>query len=1213
MVTLPEKDISSIYTAYLNQPVELEARFGFFTLGGFESNVGRDVYNRLRQTFAARIAPIYEKSTDYIADEPITGATAGRTNPKQRGSIRRSEIYREGADPEIKWLLKRKIQGGQFDIQPYGIRIGMSLEEKINPVDQFIPTLIRRKERYSYLGAGGAVRIDITAIDTERIGEQAGKPGQGRTTYEVEVELIDRTRLPQFRSIVETVLRSVQDTVIIYTYQQRDELMNYLNKILGGTPRGQSQTLDDRVLVQARNLNAKDMVWGGLVGNPNTMYMVSHKADGYRKLLVFAPSGIWLVAPPLDANLIYTEILNDVVGTVLDGEYVPKGIPYRIPKNNPPDAPYWFIAFDCLATSGNLQIQQQPHRERMLVCQAFANRLKDKLLYVSTKTTITLDLPDNPTATSEERVGKFFSVMKDMFAQQDQLAYKQDGFVFTPTSIQYNPHSDDQPLYERVLTRLPDICKWKPREKLTIDFQIQWNPAKTELTLLSSDRGQLVPFRGSEINIFTNEVDTQNPLTLTAPSGTIVEYRFDYERSILVPERLRTDKPKPNRLEYAIANWDWIHDPVTSATLTGQSFDLVFKYHNRVKRGLYNSVFPRRGQQQYRQQRQPEAPINILEIGAGRGGTVHYWKQANKVVAVEPNPEYIPELERRIRLHGLQDRVRIVNTVGQDTEQIVKAVNEFIGGPVDVVSMMLSMTFFWESEQTVTSLANTINGTLKENGKVIFFTLDGDTVAQMFNPVFRGFEIEKLNLGPAYLEYQKPAAGVPESPAKLYIDIPGTIVTKQTEWLVHIYDLINHLINSSLVEIHRAETEKFLSPEEYLYSQMYSFGLLQRGKADGARQQRVAPSPVPVPVASPKAPSPAPPKGVNPTVTPAVLPVTNLPIETPRVTIPQPATLPGPPIAGTLPKMPLFPGIPPLAKAPATPKQSIMVAPKQPVRMEIPWLMVRAPRQAGQPGVGDDVVQQLTAKWYQNLVRIAAIGDGSCFFHAVLKAYTQQYQNNDAYNFRVSYIQQLRRDIAYALQLPDPNMQELANIDPEYYQTVFAEHVKRRTRLGYLEGILPNDYPEILNYETASDGQFVNLFEQQQLGLVILDPHGVPVDFSLRGLQYLMNSHRDVGDEVYGYLSQLLGVTIYVMHGYYDELEPHINTAAIDPERWVIVIIGNGIHYEVVGIQTENGYQTVFPPNHPLLAALETKIQQEALQRQQEHERRKIQQLQLRP
>ena len=97
----------------------------------------------------------------------------------------------------------------------------------------------------------------------------------------------------------------------------------------------------------------------------------------------------------------------------------------------------------------------------------------------------------------------------------------------------------------------------------------------------------------------------------------------------------------------------------------------------------------------------------------------------------------------------------------------------------------------------------------------------------------------------------------------------------------------------------------------------------------------------------------------------------------------------------------------------------------------LPWIHVnlssRVPNSLGltaedERGVyGDDQTELLQqCAWCKNLVRIATIGDGSCFFHAALKAGDPEYQINNSYKFRTHKAYMLRRDLAYLLTLTDP-------------------------------------------------------------------------------------------------------------------------------------------------------------------------------------------------
>ena len=142
------------------------------------------------------------------------------------------------------------------------------------------------------------------------------------------------------------------------------------------------------------------------------------------------------------------------------------------------------------------------------------------------------------------------------------------------------------------------------------------------------------------------------------------------------------------------------------------------------------------------------------------------------------------------------------------------------------------------------------------------------------------------------------------------------------------------------------------------------------------------------------------------------------------------------------------------------------------VRDEIvPWLPVVHTNKQNNlingPAVNDDTYAPLTCSWYDNLVRIATIGDGSCFIHAVLKGFFREYQENNNARFRFELAMKMRRDLGIALGLNNPK------------------------------------YPDHTYWETANKGSFPRLLMQELMDenlIGILD-----TDYSIYGLQRLFN------------------------------------------------------------------------------------------------------------
>lgn len=879
--------------------LELEAKFGSFSKGRFESSLDRQTFNRVKAYFDRMAKSVDSKTTDYIM-----------------GRVRKSV----DENSNTAWMSKER----QFneDIRDYNLRISMSRETPSPPItSHFSPDIIREKSRASYLVFGNTVRIDITLVNSTFLKDR----GESETTYEVEVELVDPKSLDNFEKAINVTLRLVLDTLLLYTDKEKMNVSNEINSILGSSKKGY---IDNYPLVQARNLKKRDMVFGGLIGNKKTGYSCVHKTDGIRKLLYFNKLGTWLASPSSLTRVDNKEIPT-FNGTILDGELVPQ----ENRLNAAPKSKYWFLAFDALAWNSDNSIQQKNHHQRMQYAQTVADQVKGEVLMVNTKSFYNFDT-----------AAEFFTVMRDMFRDLPLLPYKQDGLMFTPQNEIYNPHSDKMPLYKRKLTEYPDICKWKSSEDLTIDLLIKWraditSPIGRILELYSTDRNELIPFTKFE------NIDYTNPLTLNLPSNTVIEYGFNYEARTLTPRRVRFDKERPNRRDVAEDVAEDILDPIDEETMKGNTFTLLRKYHNVIKRNLF---VENRGR-------------TLLDIGSGYGGDLSKWKGFERIVAVEPDVEHVEELKKRIVTYGMQEKVRIVVAGGQETEKIIREVREWLGDRADVVSSMLSLTFFWQNSDMVDALVNTIVSNVKEGGKYLFLTMDGDLVEQTFEPAFgTGQVLKKLELGPASLRYDSD-----KKPKELYIDIKGTIVENQKEWLVRLDDLTMRLgkYGFERTMVKKADEEKFLNEFETIMTKMYTYGIYshKEGKLpDFEKKEEVKKEEGKV----------------------------SLPVLTPLISLP--------PIEKTLSI-----NLPPLT----TP----LVDEIEEGEDELDMLEM-------------DKVEIVNVSWWDKdvVVRIGSIGNGDCLIHSILNAYLKIYQTNGDRKFRVEFARNLRRDIAESLKMTDP-------------------------------------------------------------------------------------------------------------------------------------------------------------------------------------------------
>jgi hypothetical protein len=1087
---LKNKIIDSFATQSKESELELEARYGFFTKRGFKPGINRQTFNRIKAYFDKQTKALHEVSTDYIM-----------------GDVRKSVFI-----DKTLWITKNKLW--KEDVKEYPLRYSMSREKSISPIsdDIFTPELIRTKNRSSYFIFDDSVRVDITLVSTK-------SERDNYINHEVEIELLDPSKIDKFELAVKIILRLVLDTYEFYTENERQDVIQKVNSTLGSIER---KYIDNYPLVQARNLKLRDMVGGGLIGNPETNYTVTHKTDGQRKMLAFLNSGIWLLSST-SINRVSRNYVKLLEGTILDGEMVE--FENRIMSNGAPKTKIWYLVFDVLSEDGDISIQKKPHLERMNFAQKrvvdFWKTLKLDIMKINTKTFRGFKTPV-----------EFFTLMREMYREQPLLAYKQDGFMFTPTNTEYNPHSDKNKLSERVLTKYPDICKWKEKDELTIDFLIRWIK-DNKIDLYVNQQGKPVLFKGSFFQPLS-EIDYLNPLTIDLPNDTIVEYGYDYERKMLVPRRVRHDKTKPNRQDVAEDVWSDIHDPIEEETMKGNTFALLRKYHNRIKKNLFEKSLE--GKSGFK---------TLLDIGSGYGGDLGKWRKFDKILAVEPDPEHIEEMKKRLKTYDMENKVKILQAGGEETDKIRSALDEWLGKneKVDVVSSMLSLTFFWQNETLVDSLVKTITTNIKPDGKYIFLTMDGDLVEQAFDPVFNtGFVLNKLELGPATLVYK-------EDKKELYINIKGTIVEEQREWLVRLDDL-KIRFGKDFDMLEKADKELFLTEEEQIMTRMYTYGMISNLK-ELSKDEKKSPEKVQPPSLKSPLPSLKSPEKINETIKEKrPLPSLKSP-ETIKETIKEKSPLPSLKTSETIKgKTPLpslkksetIKGKTPLPSL-KTPKTLPKITAKTPKTPKTPQKTKESKRL---PMLPMDVVETIKITWWNEQgVRIGNIGDGSCFFHAILNAYLKAYQTNPSRKFREDFVKNLRKDIAAKLG-------EI-NIDDKTF------------------------------YETIADGQLVTLYEQQLLGIDFKDVFEQKVDFSLEGLQKHIDSKNYLGDEIYSIASELIGIDVYIMRITEEDLYVHLNTHREGINKRSVVISGNGEHFETIGLERNGLYQTFFESDDPFI------------------------------
>lgn len=804
--------------------LELEVKFG---KNGIEPSEFRRVKETLKQKYGE---PIVIHTQDYIQNFPQIRQTVVE-NPngtQQYLNISKNNRFREMIPTtDIKFNLSSEVP--------------IEVTERIKN-----PDLIRTKHRRSWkvINEGVGVSLDLTQVTQEL----RGKPPFSKFEFEIELicpSLEDRHSpmntdeikqlvygLKMLSSQILYMKKVIQNSDIIYSSNERNELAKYMNEKLDAEKYRQTLRIrkpleegqiEHKIIVQARNLKIRDMVYGGLV-NPSTGYSVTIKADGVRKLLMIHSTGLWLVYPSNEFCLIkrFRDLpprWQELVNSVFDGEDIPndKRFEYKSSK-------HYYLSFDTLMFKGR-NVTNEPLEKRLAYTRNIQNL---STLFESSASNVPSLIIENKPFLFFNTTEAFYTKMNEIIEYEQIVRttkYETDGFMFTPNNVPYNTQSEKYDLNRRKLTKIPDICKWKPFEHLTVDLKYISTLDKRGLYAKSTRGSELIEFTGNDSHIFNPEtqIDWFDPHFRDLHNGTILEFgpkmsldgvpiRNSEGEYILKPIRLRDDKVSPNRIDIAMDVWKDIYSPINLNTLKGESCSLMFRYHNRIKSELLDNTLN---------------GSHLIDIGSGRGGDIDKMGNFDTILCIEPNQEYLEEFKRRLsgKSDIFQSRFNLLRSGGEETDRIVNEVDKVFGDELGkkplYISMMLSLSFFWKSPEMLSSLVNTINSIKSlyysksptHPLKFIFMTIEGERTLQYMS---------KHNNHVTYpffvMEYDTVHNVV-------YIDFPdiNSIVSKQTEYLVNLEEF-KVALGAKQVFLRDANKELFLNKYEKEISQMYVYG-----------------------------------------------------------------------------------------------------------------------------------------------------------------------------------------------------------------------------------------------------------------------------------------------------------------------------------------------------------------------------------------------------
>lgn len=728
---------------------------------------------------------------------------------------------------QTRWQKKTRLRDIVY--KPYNLKFALSEEEELVSQEgqKFKPNNTRIIERYSFK-LNRYAKLEISKVVNKgadntysevvnkgvvdnaysEVATNDNEENTNAITYDFELEMTGNNVSKFLNSLVEP-FKLMHDTNIVYNKNTYSAQFTQVNKLLGYRT---NNRLDKKLLFKARDLKYPDLVASVFLDRKTR---VGFKTDGIRKCMIIDRTGVWL-AFGNSLNLLQLQEKGSGMATtsIFDGELVP--VIKR--KNNSTTSTYYYVIFDVLMIN-NEDIRSKSHLQRMSSLKGI-ELIKNDLLSVDAKTFYDYNTAD-----------EFFTTMKILETKiKPKLPYEDDGYIFLSNNMPYNSGTDSKPPADRLLIRHPDVCKWKPIERLTIDVRA-------------------VPLKGAPngryaLHVYDPNKEAEVPFEVMPPMAlkgikpnSIVELRYSPEKKKWYSIGARSDRASPNGINEARDVWKLIRNPIDIKTLTGQSLRLMRKYHNRVKADLYKTV----------------SGHTALEIGIGKGGTKEYWGSFERIIGVEPNVENIIELSRRLNgelivafpesdidtlvslYRHFKYKVFVIVTGGEDYELITKVIRA-IEGPkekIDCVVSMFSLTFFWASKSMLRKLKKTIRNNLKSDGTLLFSVMDGTSVDSIFRPQAKEGPVQaprkdKIKNELFTISYNGSDFGDP-----LEIFLKDTIVgaegaegteTPQVEFLAFVEQLFEDTFDTMWVR--KFDQEQFMNEYERYLSSMYIYGAM---------------------------------------------------------------------------------------------------------------------------------------------------------------------------------------------------------------------------------------------------------------------------------------------------------------------------------------------------------------------------------------------------
>jgi hypothetical protein len=758
-----------------NNDVEFEIRFGKFKGSNFTSGIDVNNFYRILSTFQYHTNNIYKQvSATSIVDKSYTIDNNVRLREETTNT---ENVFNYSTKQTLK----------NIDFINYFFRISISKENNIGTFDSIIQAgypsakyqSTRYKKRWSFELISNIIdhplspfRIDFTHVNGSYYNNNNVLIPVNN--YEIELEVINRpiSNFDQLWNGIIYMTELIQNTIYPITANKMSGIIKEFNTIFE----------KDIIAIDAKSDYKFNRYWRivNVLNKPINLplnvlkqgnkYAITDKADGTRKLLLFSETGVYLLYPPEETSqylniennteyYIKDTICNNLKGTVLDGEYLNiNGVKT-------------YLAFDILANKGK-DIRNLSFTDRILTLKKLIDTYLKTNIYIKYKEYL---FPPEPL---DNRINTLLDIINITDPTHKKFKnYGNDGIIFNNISETYTNGT---------------VYKWKPPEKLTIDFLFK------DGKLYSKKDNGFVVFNAPYI------------FDQAPQNGQIIELAWNYTNKAFKLYRIRYDREQPNTITTAQNIFADIINPITESVLRGNSLDNARVYHNIIKKDLLKY-----------------AKSPLIDLGSGRGGDINKWFHYNlNVIAVEPNVNNLTDFEERLYNAGYYDKysphysdsrdndywikpngnkILLLENGAEDYQSIQKAlIKSFKQNTVKTITMFNVLTFFYSSEEYLDSLVKTINILLDKDGYYIGMYMDGSLIKDTLDKQgeIKGDEwiIKKVEFNTTPFNN------------RIYIDLgTTTIVKNQLEYLIDFDIFIKKLdeIGIKLIENKSIELDKF--------------------------------------------------------------------------------------------------------------------------------------------------------------------------------------------------------------------------------------------------------------------------------------------------------------------------------------------------------------------------------------------------------------------